>query len=122
MKNLNEIKKLLNKKSEEITIKDLQQARELYKKQAQIDFKDKNFTVSRLMMNLLKKAFFNWLDNQDEENMKEFYKSIFIQDNGYNVQLSRKNEKDEFENILNIKIVHDSDIVKLVEEHNFTLR
>ena len=109
-----ELKKVLS--GESVTLEMLQEGKEIYKTIAQEGYKSKKWTNTNLALAILNRAFKRYLDNTD---LKEYRKTVFINDKGigYNAVLSNQDQ----EQVLSIKIKSESFVMDLIDNHGFYL-
>ena len=122
MKTINDLKKALQtEKDKEITIAQVQEAREIYKEIAQADFKaKKGWTKTNLALVILDKAF---MELMKTEEVKDLRRTIFINEkgSGYNAVLSKEAEEGKHDNVLSVKFKSERQIETLIDEYNFYL-
>lgn len=112
---LNKLNKVLQG---DVTLEMLQQAKEIYKAIATECFNTQKWT----QMNIARKKLVNkFMVFVKENDLTEYSKSIFSQDNGYNVVLSTKTDDGKFEQVLSIKVKSYKVVEDLVENYGFYL-
>lgn len=118
-KTLTDMKKALaTEKDKNVTLEQLQKAKEIYVEIAQECFKTKVWTTLNLALAILNKAFKNFVESND---LTEYRKSIFIGENGYNVVLALVTDKGEYDNVFSIKVKNEQFIMDLIDNHEFYL-
>lgn len=117
--NLKKLREILKtKENENVTLEQLQDAYKVYKEISQSGYKTKNWTMTNLARVTLVKSFKKFVEITDLSN---YQKTIFLNDNGYSATLSLKNDKDEFDRVLSIKIKNESVIMDLIDNYEFYL-
>lgn len=121
MAKVEDIKKVLRvEQGSEITLKQLQDAKEIYKQISQDAFKskEKNWTQTNLALAELNRSF---MDLMKTDQVKDLARSIFIgEKGGYNVSLAEKTETG-YKQVLSVKFKSSDDIETLINDFNFYL-
>ena len=121
MKTVNDIKKVLQvKEGKEITLAQLQEAKDIYVEIAQEAFKNKKYTKSNIALVVLDNAFMRLLETKE---VKDLRRTIFINDkgSGYNAVLSKEVKEGKHDNVLSVKFKSEAQVEKLIDDHNFYL-